>query len=147
MRADFVGLRVIEIGFGGGDVFEAIAALGFFSAGARFLERGPQFLVVEGNQDLARLDGIAFADQHFVDAAADFGTYTYVAGFDGAGAFEAGVAVEPAGIEPRGGQHGSSSEKNQDALAAHETSLLSGTKGSAAAAPSFREALSRTRAS
>src|SRR6267143_6791204 len=100
MRADFVGFRPIEIGLRGGDVFQAIAvllqlvlgfglscggagfrdffgtiaALGFFSAGAGLLERGLQFLVVKGDQHLARLDGIAFADQNLVDAAADFGT-------------------------------------------------------------------------
>ena len=111
-------------GAGFRDFFGTIASLGFFSAGAGLLQCGPQFLVVEGNQDLTRLDGVAFADQNLINAATDLGTHTYVAGFDGTGPLQTGVAVEPAGIEPRGGQHGGSSEKNQDALAAHETSLL-----------------------
>src|SRR5712664_3964394 len=150
MRADFVSLGAIEIGLRGGDVFQSIAvllqlilglglsrggagfrdffgtvaALGFFSAGAGLLERCPQFLVVEGNQNLAWLNGIAFSDQNLVDAAADLGADANVASFDGAGALQGGVAVEPAGIEPRGGQHCGNSNKNQDALAVHETSLL-----------------------
>src|SRR5260370_41118249 len=110
MRADFVSLGAIEIGLRGGDVFQSIAVLlqlilglglsrggagfrdffgtvaplGFFSAGARLLERCPQFLVVEGHQYLARLDGIAFANQNLVDAASDLVANANVASFDGA---------------------------------------------------------------
>src|SRR6266550_3570192 len=150
MRADFVSLRAIEIGLRGGNVFQAIAVLlqlvlgfglsrdgagfgdffgtkavpGFFCVRAGLLEGSLQFLVVKADQDLARLNGITFADQNLVDAAADFGTHTYVAGFDGAGAVQGSVAAEPASIEPGRGQGSGGREKNQDALAAHETSLL-----------------------
>src|SRR6266480_3585668 len=150
MRADFVSLRAIEIGLRGGNVFQAIAVLlqlvlgfglsrdgagfgdffgtkavpGFFCVRAGLLEGSLQFLVVKADQDLARLNGITFADQNLVDAAADFGTHTYVAGFDGAGAVQGSVAAEPASIEPGRGQGSGGGEKNQDALAAHETSLL-----------------------
>src|SRR5713226_6330823 len=150
MRADFVGLRAIEIGLCGGDVFLAIAVLlhlvlglglsrdgagfrdffgavaapCFFGVGAGLLEGSLQFLVVKSDQNLARLDGIAFADQNLVDAASDLGTDADIAGFDGAGTLQGGVAAEPAGIEPSGGQRGGGSKKNQDALAVHETSLL-----------------------
>src|SRR5256885_1918581 len=106
MSTDFVGLRSIEIGLCGGDVFLAIAILlhlifgfcfgregsgfrdlfgpvaapGFFRVRPGLLERSLQLLVVEGDQDLARLDGIALADQDLVEAAADLGTNANVAG-------------------------------------------------------------------
>src|SRR2546421_2685151 len=150
MRADFVSLRAIEIGLRGGNVFQAIAVLlqlvlgfglsrdgagfgdffgtkavpGFFCVRAGLLEGSLQFLVVKADQDLARLNGITFADQNLVDEAADFGTHTYVAGFDGAGALQGSVAAEPASVEPGRGQSSGGGEKNQDGLAAHETSLL-----------------------
>ena len=138
MSTDFVGLRSIEIGLCGGDVFLAIAILlhlvfgfglgregsgfrdlfgavaapGFFRVRPGLLEGSLQFFVVKGDQDLARLDRIALADQDLVDAAADFGTDANVAGFDGTGTFEGHVASEPAGTEPSSGQHGRSHEEN-----------------------------------
>src|SRR5438477_5335277 len=138
MSTDFVGLRSIEIGLCGGDVFLAIAILlhlvfgfglgregsgfrdlfgavaapGFFRLRPGLLEGSLQFFVVKGDQDLARLDRIALADQDLVDAAADFGTDANVAGFDGTGTFEGHVASQPAGTEPSSGQHGRSHEEN-----------------------------------
>src|SRR5258708_29930805 len=89
---------VISLGLGSrragfGDLFGTIAALGFFGVGAGLLESGLKLLVVKGNQDLAWLDGVAFAHEDFVNAAANFGTYADVARFDGPGALESGIAA------------------------------------------------------
>ena len=46
------------------------------------LQRSEQFLVVKRDQELAGLHVVALADQHFVNAAADFGADTDVACFD-----------------------------------------------------------------
>src|SRR5207302_6247977 len=106
-----------------GDFFGTVAAAGFFRVGPGLLEGSLQFLVVKRDQDLPRLDGIAFADQNFVDAATDLGANADIAGFDGAGTFEGRVAVEPPSIKASGGEHGDNSNKNQDELAVHETNL------------------------
>ncbi len=110
-------------GAGFRDFFGTVAALGFFGVGTGLLEGSPQFLLVKSDKDLARLDRIAFADQNLVDAAADFGADADVARFNGTRALQGGVEAEPAGKEPRGGQHSRSREKNEDALAVHDTSL------------------------
>src|SRR2546422_934332 len=119
-----VGLSLMVVRFGGGDFLGTVALPGFFGVGARLLKGSLQFLVVKGDQDLARLNGIAFADQNRVDAAADLGADADIAGFDSPGTLEGSVAVEPAGIEPSGCQRHGSSKYDQDVLAVHETSLL-----------------------
>jgi len=86
-------------GAGFRDFFGAVAAPGFLGVGAGLLEGRLQFPVVKGDQDLAWLDGVAFADENFVDAAADLGADANVASLDGAGALQAGVAVEPSGVD------------------------------------------------
>src|SRR6266851_5690949 len=98
-----VGLCLGRAGFR--DFFGTVAALGFFGVGTGLLEGSPQFLLVKSDKDLARLDRIAFADQNLVDAAADFGADADVARFNGTRALQGGVEAEPAGKEPRGGQH------------------------------------------
>src|SRR5260370_31604017 len=76
-----LGLGSRRAGFG--DLFGTIAALGFFGVGAGLLKSGLKLPVVKGDQDLARLDGIAFVDQNLVDAAADLSTDANVASSDG----------------------------------------------------------------
>ena len=97
MGANFLGVGAIEVGLGGGNVFTAVAILallvfgfgfsgggaglgnifgartgvGFLPSGARLFQGGLQFLVVKGDQNLAGLNRIAFADENFVDAAAN----------------------------------------------------------------------------
>src|SRR5216683_1733727 len=150
MRAYFVGFGAVKVGLRHGDVFLAIAVLfqlvigfglsgggagfgnflgaitaqGFLGIGAGLLEGRLQFFVVEGDENLPRLNRIAFANENFINAAADFGAHSNVARLDGAGALQAGVAPEPSGVE-RGRRHGGcDDENNQDALAVHETTLL-----------------------
>ena len=118
-----VGFGLRRVGAGLIDFFRTVTAPGFFRVGAGLLEGSLQFLVVKRNQDLARLDGIAFADQNFVDAAADLGADADIAGFDGARTLQRGVAVEPASIKASGGEHGGRTNKNQDELAVHRTNL------------------------
>src|SRR5258707_900701 len=72
-----LGLASRRAGFG--DLFGTIAALGFFGVGAGLLESGLQLLLVKGDQDLAWLDGVAFAHEDFVNAAAHFGAVADVA--------------------------------------------------------------------
>src|SRR6267143_2430483 len=119
---------VIGLGLGGAgsrfcNLFGTIAALRFFSVGARLFEGSLELPVVEGDQDLARLDGVAFAHENFINAAADFGADADVARLDGAGALEGGVAPEPAGVERSGGDHGGQEDEEDDALAGHGTNL------------------------
>src|SRR5258708_6665025 len=109
--------------FGRGDFFGTIAALGFFGVGAGLLESGLQLLLVKGDQDLAWLDGVAFAHEDFVNAAANFGADADVARFDGPGAQEGGIAPEPRGIERRARDDGHEHNEDDDALAGHGTNL------------------------
>ncbi len=146
MRADFVGLGAFEISLCCGDVllavtvffqlviglgllggragfrdfFRTIAALGLHRVGTRLFQGGLQFLFIKGEQNLSGLNGITFSDQDFVDAAANFRAHPNVACFDGTGAVQGGVAMEPAGVERRRGQHRGADENDRDVLAIHE---------------------------
>src|SRR6266852_917333 len=150
MRAYFVGFGAVEVCLRHGDVFLAIAVLfqlvigfglggsgagfgnflgaitaqGFLGIGAGLLEGRLQFLVVEGDENLPRLNGIAFANENFINAAANFGAHANVARLDGAGALQAGVAPEPSGVKCGRRHGGCDDENNQNALAVHDTTLL-----------------------
>ena len=69
-----------------GNFLAAITALGFLRVGARLFQRSLQFFVIESKKDLAGLHGIAFANEHLVDAPADFGTDADVARLNVTGA-------------------------------------------------------------
>src|SRR6266702_2517466 len=150
MRAYFVGFGAVKVGLRHGDVFLAIAVLfqlvigfglsgggagfgnflgaitaqGFLGIGAGLLEGRLQFLVVEGDENLPRLNRIAFANENFINAAADFGAHANVARLDGARALQAGVAPEPSSVECGRRHGGYDDEHNQNAIAVHETTLL-----------------------
>src|SRR6266581_1768133 len=150
MRAYFVGFGAVKVGLRHGDVFLAIAVLfqlvigfglrgggagfgnflgaittqGFLGIGAGLLEGRLQFLVVEGDENLPRLNRIAFANENFINAAADFGAHANVARLDGAGALQARVAPEPSGVKCGRRHGGYDDEHNQNAIAVHETTLL-----------------------
>src|SRR6266571_265006 len=129
MRAYFVGFGAVKVGLSGGgagfgNFLGAITAQGFLGIGAGLLEGRLQFLVVEGDENLPRLNRIAFANENFINAAADFGAHANVARLDGAGALQAGVAPEPPGVKCGRRHGGCDDENNQDALAVHETTLL-----------------------
>src|SRR5438445_8763704 len=124
LRANLFGLGAFEIGLRGGNVLLAVTVFfqlvigfglsdggagfgnflgakttfGFFGVGARLFQGGLQFLVIKGEQNLSGLNGVAFANQDFVDAAANFRSDPNVACFDGAGAVHAAVAMKHAGV-------------------------------------------------
>src|SRR5207248_7026688 len=103
-----------------GNFFRTIPALCFLRVGPRLLESRLQFLVVEGKQNVAGFNAIAFANEHFVDTAAYFRPYTNVARFDGTGANQRVVPVEPTCVHGRGGHHNSYRENDEKAFPVHE---------------------------
>src|SRR2546428_378670 len=109
-----------EPGLREGNFLGAKTTFGFFGVGARLFQGGLQFLVIKGDQSLSGLNGVAFANQDFVDAAANFRSDPNVACFDGAGAVQGAVAMKPAGVERRRGHHRGSDENDRDVLAIHE---------------------------
>ena len=68
-----------------GDFFGTVATFCFFRRSAGLRQRGKKFLIVESHQNLSSFDGVAFAHQQFIDAAANFGTHANVARFHCAG--------------------------------------------------------------
>src|SRR6266566_6400761 len=94
-RADFIGFGAFQIGLRGsnvlfavtvppqliirfglfrggarlGNLLRSVATLSFLRGGAGLLESSLQLLVIEGEKDLAWLDRVSFANEHFVDSS------------------------------------------------------------------------------
>ena len=118
-----IGLGLRGGGTRSGDVLRAISALCLFGRSPGLIERGQQFLVIERDQNLAGLHRIAFSDEHFIDAPANFRADANIARFNGARALQPGVATKPCGIDGCGAQHHRDQNQDDDAFPAHKINL------------------------
>src|ERR1700730_5837286 len=104
-----------------GDFFLALAVLGLLRRGAGLLQRGQKLAVLEGDQDLAWLHGIALANKDFIDAPGDLRSHANVSRFHRTRTLQRGIVPEPASRKHRPGHdRGEGQSYKENALRAHD---------------------------